>query len=110
MVTDCIFGPSNWTSPDHPFGRSVNVNLDHLIIRSRVIQMDGPRTCIWMVQIHGIRASIWTAKFCPNEKFVIVYLNAFKSTVQGRPNGHCPNGRFKGRPSGRNFKLTLNHR
>ena len=65
----------------------VNVYLDHPIIRSRVVQMDGPRTFIWMVQIHGVKASIWTAKFRPNGRYVFVYLDASKSTVQGRPNG-----------------------
>ena len=53
------------TRPDRPFGLSVNLYLDHPIIRSRVVQMDGPSMCIWMVQIHGVKASIWTAKFCP---------------------------------------------
>ena len=93
QVSDRIFGPSNWTSPDRPFGLSGNVYLDHPIIRSRVIQMDGPRTCIWMVQIHGVKASIWTAKL--QTRYVFVYLDASKSTVQGRPNGCSPNGRFR---------------
>ena len=80
---------------DRPFGRSVNVYLDHPIIRSRVVQMDSPRMCIWMVQIHGVKASIWTAKFRPNGRYVFIYLDASKSTVQWRPNGRSPNGRFR---------------
>ena len=57
--------------------------------------MEGPHMCIWMVQIHGVKASIWTAKFRPNGQYMFVYLDVSKSTVQGRPNGRSPNGRFR---------------
>ena len=57
--------------------------------------MDGPCMCIWMVQIHCVKVSIWMAKFCPNGRYVFVYLDVSKSTVQGLPNGRSPNGRFR---------------
>ena len=94
-VSEHIFVPSNWTSPDCPFGRSVNVYFDHPIICSRVVQMYSPYICIWMVQINSVKAFIWTANFCPNGWYLFVYLDASKSTVQGRPNGHSLNGRFR---------------
>ena len=87
------FGRSVTVYLDRPIGR--HVYLDHPIIRSRVVQMDGPRTCIWMVQIHGVKASIWTAKFRPNGRYMFVYLDVSKSTVQGRPNRRSPNGRLR---------------
>ena len=76
-----------WTSSDRPFGQSVNVYLNNLIIRCRVVQMDRPQTYIWMVQKHGVKASIRTAKFCPNGQYMFVSLDASKSMVQGCPNG-----------------------
>ena len=64
--------------------------------------MGGPHKCILMVQIHCVKATIWMAKFCLNGRYVLVYLDASKSKVQGRPNGRFTDVRVE-------VNLTVNH-
>ena len=57
---------------------------------------------ILMVQIHNVNVSIWTVEFCPNGLYLFVYLDASKTCAS--------KWMVQGRPSGRQSKLTVNHR